>query len=750
MKMVQKVALRTLPVAALIAAYPFAAVAQAGAEPGGPAAAAGQAENQAATADDSDDRDIVVTARRREELLQQVPVAITAFTGQDLRASSVLRIENLGLVVPGLSVSPSQHRTSSPGFAIRGQRQDAAFLTNDPSVGIYIAEAVQARNFGLAQSLFDMESVQVLKGPQGTLFGRNTTGGAILFQPRRPNLTQVEGYVEGRIGNYGRFEFQSVLNVPISDELGIRVGINRTSRNGYVRDITTGRRHNDEDAWSGRAILLWRPTDQFTNTLYIDRVEMDANGPRTRLSAVNTALATGRTLEPILAAQNATLGFYEVQSSFPNLLSQGDNTGITNVTELQINPDLRFKNIFNYRDISMRERQDFDGTVRAILDLELQQTAEQYSNEFQVQGEAFSDRLDWIIGAFFFRETGSVLTLTSANGGIANPRTGLARNESFSIFAQGNFDITPQLSLTLGGRYTWDDRRLNQRLLSGVTGACQFCQSAQVSNSAPTYTASLNWQMTPDRLLYVATRSGYRSGGFSSSANTAAALTPFLPEELTDYEIGFKADWRFGDAWLRTNIAAYHSNYRQIQRTVIQPVNGVPVTTIFNAASATIDGAEVEIDFRPTRNIHLLANLGLVYPNYTEFQEITANGPVDRSANDFAFIPHVTYRLGFRWVLPINSANQNEVTISADYFHQSSTFQAEFNAPWNRQSGYGLLNARVEWANPLPNVSIALWGRNLTNERYYTSAGDSYLSSGYVYRGLGEPRMYGIDARISF
>lgn len=751
MKMVQKIALRTLPVAALIAGYPSTAAAQAAAQPeAAPAASEQTSESQPAAANEDDDRSIVVTARRREELLQQVPVAITAFTAQDLRSSSVLRMENLGLVVPGLSVSPTQHRTSSPGFAIRGQRQDASFLTNDPSVGIYIAEAVQARNFGLAQSLFDLESVQVLKGPQGTLFGRNTTGGAILFQPRRPNLNEFEGYAEARVGNYNRFEFQGVVNVPITPELGLRVGINRTYRSGYVRDITTGRRHNDENAWSGRAILLWRPSEVFTNTLYVDRVEMDANGPRTRLTAVNTALATGRTLEPILNSQNANLGFYEVESSFPNLLSRGDNTGITNVSEVHISPHFRLKNIFNYRDISMRERQDFDGTTRAVLDLELAQTAQQYSNEFQMQGEAFGDRLDWIIGAFYFRESGSVLTLTSVNGGAANPRTGLARNESFSVFTQGNFDITPKLSLTLGGRYTWDQRRLNQRLLSAATGACLFCQVAEVSNSAPTYTVSLNWQITPDRLLYVATRSGYRSGGFSSSANTAAALTPFLPEKLTDYEVGFKADWHFGDAWLRTNIAAYHSDYRQIQRTVVQPVNGVPVTTIFNAASATIDGAEIELDFRPVRHLQLLANVGLVYPKYSEFFEVTANGPVDRSGNTFAFIPHETYRLGFRWTLPINEANHNEVTLSADYFHQSGTYQAEFNAPWNRQAGYGLLNARLEWANPVPNVSVAIWGRNLTNKHYYTSTGDSYLSSGYAYRGLGEPIMYGIDARFTF
>lgn len=743
--------LRTLPPVVLMTTWTNAALAQTEA----PTASSGanpqtSAEDQSADSDSEERQDIVVTARRREELLQQVPIAITAFTGEELERSNVFRMETLGTVTPGLSISPNQSRSNSPGFAIRGQRQDAGFLTNDPSVGIYVAEAVQARNFGLAQSLFDLESVQVLKGPQGTLFGRNTTGGAILFQPRRPDLNEVEGYVQTRLGNFNRLDLQGVVNVPITSTLAIRAGVNRTHRKGYIKDVTTGRRHNDENSLFGRAIVLFEPSDRFKNTLYVDYVDIDENGSRTRLSAVNTGTATGRLLEPILNAQNDNLGFWEVQSSFPNLLSEGENLGITNVTEFEATDSIRFKNIFNYRDISMRERSDYDGTTRAVLDLELAQTATQYSNEFQIQGEGFDDRLNWIVGAFYFRETGEVFTLTSVNGGAANPRTGDARNESRSVFAQGDFDITRTLTLTLGGRYTWDERALSQRLLSAATGACLFCAADDEKYEAATYTASLNWQIDKDRLLYVATRSGYRSGGFSASANNAAALTPFDPEKITDYELGLKADWNIGQAGLRTNVAVYHSDYRDIQRSAIRLLNGIPVTTIFNAASATINGAEFEIELRPTRNIELLAGIGLVYPEYEEFTEETAAGTIDRSDNEFAFIPHETYRIGFRWTIPVNPNRNSEVVLSGDWYYQSSTYQAEINAPWNFQDGYGLLSARAEWSNVVNNLTLALFGRNLTNEKYYISAGDSYLTSGYIYRGLSEPRMYGIEARYEF
>lgn len=697
--------------------------------------------------------DIVVTARRREEQLQEVPIAVTALSSGDLREADITRIENLGQVVAGLTISTTNNRPSVPGFAIRGQRNDAAFITNDPSVGIYVAEAVQARVFGLAQSLFDLESVQVLKGPQGTLFGRNTTGGAILFQPQRPVIGGgVEGYVYGRLGDYERADFQGALSLPVGDQAAVRLAFNRTQREGYIEEVALGQRLNGEDTISGRVVFLLEPTSTFSNTLYVDYFESDQTGPGTRLTEVRPTSSAQTTwnAQGELDRQNATFSWHQVESDIP-IISTGSNFGFTNVTEVEISPSLSLKNIFNFCDIDMVEIQDLDGTVLPLLHTDDRQQTVQFSNEIQLQGQAGS-WLDWILGAYHFREDGTRQTLTTALGGTPSPRAGESLSESNSIFAQGDFGLTDTVTLTLGWRYTWDTRDFSQQLRSATTGACIFCDSRSADFSASTYTVNLSWQASPDHLLYAATRTGFRAGGFNSSGNNAAALEPFEPEYVTDFELGFKGDWYFGEqSRLRSNIAIYHTEYEDIQRAIIGQVMGVPVTSIFNAAEATIDGAEVELTFIPMDGVELIATSTWTDAQYENFVEQTAGGPVDRSMNEFAYVPEWTYRLGARWRLPFAFGAGSETWVRADYIWQDDIYHTEFNETRNFQEAYGLLSARLDFENiGGAGFDFGIWGRNLTDEEYYLSTGDSYNTLGLVYRGLGEPRMVGVDIRKSF
>lgn len=705
-------------------------------------------DQQASTFDD-----IVVTARRREEALQEVPIAVTALSASDLREADVTRIENLGQVVAGLTISTTNNRPSVPGFAIRGQRNDAAFITNDPSVGIYVAEAVQARVFGLAQSMFDMESVQVLKGPQGTLFGRNTTGGAILFQPQRPVIGGgVEGYAYGRFGNFERADVQGAVSLPMGDQAAIRIALSRTHREGYVEELALGQDLYGEDTLAGRVVFLLEPTDSLTNTLYVDYFEADQTGPGTRLTAVRPT-STAQTVwnaQAELDRQNANFSFHQVETSIP-IVSTGSNFGVTNVTELALSPSLTLKNIFNFRDIDMVEIQDLDGTTLPLLHTDDRQQTEQWSNEIQLQGEAGS-WLNWIVGAYYFREDGTRQTLTTSFGSLPSPRAGDSVSESNSVFLQGDFNMTEALTLTLGWRYTWDSRDFDQELRSATTGACIFCDSRSADFNAPTYTVNLAWQATPNHLLYIAHRTGFRAGGFNSSGNNAAALAAFDPEYVTDYEIGFKGDWYFGgQSRLRSNIAVYHSDYENIQRSVIGTVAGVPVTSIFNAAAATIDGAELELTFVPFEGLELIGTTAWTSTEYEEFFEQTGGGPVDRSMNTFAYVPEWTYRLGARWRLPFGLGADSETYIRADYAWQDEVFHSEFNSALNYQEGYGLLSARLDFENVAgAGFDFGVWGRNLTDEEYYLSTGDSYSTQGIVYRGLSEPLTFGIDLRKSF
>lgn len=701
-----------------------------------------------------DDNEITVTARRREEQLQEVPVAVTVLSADDLQQANITRLENIELVAPGLGISPAQTRPATLGFAMRGQRQDAAFLANDPSVGIYIAEAVQSRTFGLARSIFDLQSVQVLKGPQGTLFGRNTTGGAILFQPRLPEFGHFGGYIRANVGSFERVDVEGALNIPLGEFAALRLAVNRASNDGYVHDVVRGIWGNGEDSISGRVVLLVEPHSNFSNTTYVDYFDSDQIGGMTRLTAVNpaNANAVSRLITTgIFADQQANYDFYEVGGNYgPS--SSGQNVGLINVTEIGLGDRLDFKAIGQARSIQMTETTDYDGSEASVLHLFQSQEVDLFSVELQLQGTSLNDRLNWVTGIFYFVEDGSLDTRTSAFGGVASPRFGYVRNTSSSVYAQGDYALTDRLSMTLGARYTWDERDFEQRLLNATTLACITCASLSAEFKALTYTAGLDFQIDSDRLIYIATRRGYRAGGFNSSGNTLSALEPFDPEYVTDFEVGFKADWFFGEnSRLRTNVAVYHSIYEDIQRTSVRQVGGVPVTAIFNAAEATVDGAEIELNLRANSDLELIATAAYTHPEYTEFLEETGGGPVDRSGNTFAYIPEWTYRLGARWTLPFLREGTSKVVASADYFWRGDQYHAEFNAPTNFQEAYGLLSARLDFRGVLgSNVDVALWGRNLTEEEYYSATGELFSSIGIVYRIPGEPRTFGVELSAKF
>lgn len=711
----------------------------------------GGGDRAAVSASETGLEEIVITARRREESLQQVPLAVTALTPEALKIANVTRMENLGNIAPSLIVAPTNGRTNVPAFAIRGQRQESGFLTNDPSVGIYVAEAVQARVFGLGQSLYDLESVQVLKGPQGTLFGRNSTGGAILFQPRRPVLNEFSGYAQARYGNYDRFDVEGAVNLPLGPTAAARISVNRTRRDGFVTNVSTGKTLNGEHTDGIRGTLLFKPTETLSNTLYADYFRADASGSGSKLTVVNPAGPAQRlfNLQATLDRQNRDLSFYEVEGEGPSL-SKGTNLSFTNVTVADLSPNLTLKNIANYRKIRSREGQDLDGTNSPILNVSELERVKQLSEELQLQGKLLDERLTFITGLYYFVEDGFRNIDVSSLGARPNPRKGDAKNTSYSMFAQADYKILDNLTATVGGRYTWDKRFYNQDFRSAATGACLFCGEASKKFSAPTYTLSLSWQIDPTKLLYVANRRGYRAGGFVASPTSAATLQPYEPEYVTDYEIGFKGDWRFGVSQLRTNIAAYHTDYTDVQRLVIISVNNVPVTSIFNAASATIDGFEAEAQFFPIPEVQLSGSLSHVDTEYKKFVSLDSAGrPVDRSANRFAYIPKWTYRIAGRVHLPIGG--DTDVFVGADYYLQSSVFFSEFNTPLAKQGAYGLTSGRLDLQDiGDSNVDFSLWVKNLGGKRYYTSAGEQFSGLGAVYQQFGEPRTYGIEVSTQF
>jgi iron complex outermembrane receptor protein len=698
--------------------------------------------------------EVVVTARRREESLQKVPMAVTALTTEVLKAQNITRLENLGTAVPSLIISPSIGRSNTPTFAIRGQRAESYTTVADSSVGIYVAEAVQARIFGLAQSLFDIESIQVLKGPQGTLFGRNSTGGAILIQPNRPRLgDDVNGYVQVRYGNYDRFDVQGAVTLPLSSTLAARLSFNHTERDGYVKNVTLNEKLYGENSNSFRGVLLFEPSPQLSNTFYADYFKSDTSASSGILTAVNPASPIQGKADVVgaLARQLRTLSFYETEGDVRSF-ARGSNVGFTNVTVYELSDAVTLKNIANYRRIKSTDNGNGDATAFALLTTtDDTQEVKQYTEELQLQARLLDNRLNLIGGGYYFREHGFRHITLEVLGAPANPRLGTATNTSTSVFAQGDYKLTDSLTFTAGGRYTWDKREYAMDYRSGVTKACIFCGAASKDFHAGTYTATLAWQADPHTLLYATTRRGYRAGGFGPSPSSAAELQPFDPETVTDYEVGLKSDLTVAGGAVRTNIAAYHSDYQAIQRTIVILVGGQPVASVFNAASANVDGVEGEVQYVPTRRLELSGSAVYTKPKYVDFQYRGPTGAlIDQSRNHFALIPRWTYRLAGRFEVPTGEST-TKVFIGADYYWQSKVFMTEFNTFRAEQGAYGQLNGRIDFENVGgSNVDVALWARNLQQKHYYTYGIDQYAALGFVTKYVGQPRTYGIELSSKF
>jgi len=733
--------------------------------------------------------DIVVTARRREERLQDVPVAVTALGGAALRSANIVQVQDVQQKVPGLTIQPSSFGSNVLQVAIRGQRQFDPYITKDPAVAVYFADVVQNRPQGLNSGMFDLQSVQVLKGPQGTLFGRNTTGGAMIITPQAPT-DRLEGYVLGSVGNFNAWRAEGALNIPLADWASLRVAGQLQRRDGYTQNVTTGQLLDDEHKDSWRVSLKLTPFDGFENRTVVNGFIANENGIGYKLVA-----GTSAALQAELA-RLAALPFWSTTADLP-MKTRVATFSLSNVTQYQVSDSVTLKNIFGYRHVTSSLPFDLDGSSvtfsRANGDFQLAPSREdmqvdQYSNELQMLGTVLDGSLDYIVGGFWFLErgrdrqaSGGFLGISRALDGADNPQTYIGdrvtygdpiRNLSYSGFAQFTYRLPflPGVSLTAGGRETYDQRELTSRNLIS-NGECRLsgfdpsvlanCQAYnRVGFKRFTYTLSADWKITPDVLAYIAHRKGYRTGGFNISAFNPAGFTPFRPEDVKDVEVGLKTKFQMGGGSGTLNIAAYTQDYQNIQRNQGSTINvngsDVFVQTIVNAAAARIKGFEIELGLRPVSWLDFGVNVSHIDAKYKDWKDANGN---DLSGAMFAGAPAWTISSNVGVRIPVGSS---ELALRADLYHQTDTNNSDNNwvpvtqttgfvSPSSILQGYTLLNARAELSNIAgTNLSVALWGKNLTNEKYYASGTDLLPSLGFTANFMGAPRMYGVEARFEF
>jgi iron complex outermembrane recepter protein len=652
-------------------------------------------------------------------------------------------------------------------------------------VGVYIADVPVMRTYGIASmGVLDVASVEVLKGPQGTLFGRNTTGGAIQILPNRPS-DELEGEVSMGTGSHGRRMMEGILNVPLGDTLAARFAMNSEQNDGLIPNKGAGDDIYGKDAVTWRTTLRWTPSDALESTLYVDGFKDENAGASAVLRAVRPAVpnnalpfptnylaGTGGLSDRLYGGaisrdfeQRQNDDFYSVRSGL-DTFSEVEQFGVSNTTTYELNDNLSLKNVLAYRKVEFNEDTDIDGSFTgAIIHSNQFGEIEQYSEELQLLGTSFDDRLKWMTGVFTFKERGEDASISISLGNalvpMQNPRYsgGNAVNKSVSGFGEATYSFTDQFDLTLGLRMTKDEREVTAR--NGfVGGPCQMTdattglplavckKTVDDSWEEPTWNVSAKYRINDQHMVYVAHRHGYRSGGFNIRAATPAQFVPFDPETVDDIELGYKGDFQFGDQLLRFNAATYYSDYKDIQRAVTIFVPGGGLTNLIqNAASGTVQGVELEATWLPTDNLDIRAFYNYVDAQYDEWDD---NG-VDRSDNRFVGVPKNSGSLSVRYRLPFVSEAAGNVFVQASAYSQAGFQGHTVAGPGADMPSYNLVNARIDWEDVLGHpLKVSAWVKNITEEEYYTAALNVFDSLGITAAYLGDPRTFGFDLSYKF
>ena len=723
--------------------------------------------------------DIVVTARKRSESAQTVPISITALGDEKIRDYTIRSVTEVAQQAPGLYIAPSPASASGVLLAIRGQSQGDVLLTLDSSVGVYIDGVYYPRQLGINSAFTDVERIEVLKGPQGTLFGKNTTGGAISITTRQPDLDRADGFASATLGNYGRLDMSGALNVPIVDDVAaLRVSGKRSTRSGFGED-SSGHQLSDENSTSLRGHLLIRPGSGTRITLSGDYLKLDEGGQITRLASVNpnpatapqatptglltaTAIQAGLPVTPagLLAARNLLLSYiggdpYHSYASTPQF-SRFSRWGVSADVRQDITPAISLRSITAYSETDRSSAADIDGTPFRLFEPTFDTQSQVFSQELQLAQESKAP-FNWILGGYYSIETGhelvtstSLVPINATNPGI---NEGNVRNTSIAAFGQAYYSLTDTLRLTGGLRYTSETKSLVSfnrtalgcnippALISGP-GCRAFFKNTWGNVS---YLASLDWRVRPDTLLYVKHSRGFKGGGqnIRGSAASPVSFQPFSPETVLDYEVGLKTDLL--DRRLRINVAAFYSNYQNIQRSTAVALGGVVSTLITNATSAKIKGGELEITAAPTTRLTLNTSISYIHARYGAFLDAQIG---DRSDEPFP-IPKWTVATNATYAVPLGVG---ALRLTASYIWQddvnyrgSAVLDSAVTQP-----AFGLVNGRAALVLDRPKLEIALFVKNLLDKSYIVGGIDLDRTIGFNMNVPGAPRTFGVDLTKRF
>jgi iron complex outermembrane receptor protein len=696
--------------------------------------------------------EIVVTAQRREEPLQQVPVAVTALNSKDLEARQLRRLQGIQYAAPNLGIWPVQANPMTATISMRGQVEPDLVPTYDSAVGLYLDGVYIARATGANLDLVDLQRVEVLRGPQGTLFGRNSIGGAISLVTNKP-APDLESTLSASVGNFDSFDATAILNVPFhASDNAVRVALEHREHDGFGFAVPIDRELSDDDTDFVRIQLRLSPADNWLVDLAYDLTSVrDSTQLVTFLGAYDDALevpaAAGHPDDDLSryldtgdgrVMSNRAGGFdARVWGVAATLTGRADAVTLQSITS------------WRFLDLAIDDN-DNDGTPYDLAaTLHRDQQERQFSQELQLIGDGLEDRLHWTGGAIFFGETA---TLHGANietappYDFANQLRGTTHNESLAAYAQVRYALTDGLHLSAGVRYNEDWRELvsansRLRLADGVEQcllvpeivdpgqACRATLPGQSYGYWP-YTLGLDYSPSGDLMVYGKISHGARAGGFNMRGSTSLDLLTFDPEHVIAYEIGAKSETF--DHRLRIDLALFHTDYDDIQlgQFVEDPVNGDSTVIKQNAGEAYIEGGELEVAAL-LGGVQLSGALGLAHGRYTHIEP----GVIDVQQGEQFVFPTLTYSVAVDVPVHLQSA---ELDLHADYAGHDDDLRLAGRCGCD--NAIGLLNVTVAYRRKGSPLEFGVWARNLADTRYMAQAFDfGNLVNGFP----GDPRVYG-------
>lgn len=681
-------------------------------------------------------KDVVVTATKEGEVnVQKVPASISAYTEDQLVDAGIKNIEDLKFQTPGMNVTRNGQATR---LYMRGIGTNLDLIGSDPSVTVHLDGIYLSRTTSILDDLLDVERVEILRGPQGTLYGRNSTGGTINIISKLPQ-TEPEGKASVELGNYNHRTFAASASGPLVGEslLG-GIALSKTDHDPYVDDIGTSQTDGlmDDDSLGARGTLRYILDNQGEIILRSDYNNVDRSTGAYKPTGLTTTGATS----PLAGALVLPSDPFEMNISYDDPTVDITHWGTSAEIQWPLSSSLKVVSLTGYRNLDFKTVEDTDGSNLNVLLSEVNDDQHQVSEELRLH--YVQNGLSLVNGLYYLNEDHKTDTTVNVLApGLRNHFDVSNETTAYALFSQGTYAVTSQLNATLGVRYSKEKKDFtNTNRLTNATGAQVSGFNTQKSQDWDAWSpkAGIDYSVTPQAMVYGNVSRGFKSGGF----NFTSTDPQFDPEYVWAYEVGTKLD--FKEQQLRSNIALFYYDYTDLQ---VSDFTRAGVLSITNAADATVKGLEIENQWSPSVDWLFEANYAYLDATYDKYLAPSGTTSVDVSGNRLNASPENKFSLAAQYFQDVDFGT---FSYRLEYAWQDKQFFTAFNQDVSSQDSYGLINARVSFRTTDEKWEVLAYGENLTNENYSTSSREFTAATVGVSKDIAPPLTAGVKLVYHF